>query len=131
MKPAVARHMTLREAVRALGMPTDAASIRRLRRRLVGIERNTGNSIFIRSAGKQRVRLLVTLRTLRRAVPEMFEDRDEEAARRRTDKAIQLISDALDEVRESNAILHSRLERLARDLHAHVAQHQVQVRRAG
>lgn len=121
-KAPIARHMTLREAARALGMPTDTASIRRLRRRLRGLENGSGQTILVRAGGKQRVRYLITMRALRRAAPEMFEERDEVEARRRTERAIELIADALDEVREANAVLHSRLERVSRDLQAHLAQ---------
>lgn len=118
-KPAAARYMTLTEASRVLGLPTDRASIRRLRRRLRSIEQASSRTVFVRAGGKKRARYLVTIRVLKRALPEMFEEREEAASRRRTDMAIQLVAEAVDDVREQNAVLHSRLERIARDFQRH------------
>ncbi len=63
----------LRTALRLLGQPYREDNVRRLRQRLRWHEREHGLQLL---SGEHGVPLKVSMRTLRKYVPELFEDRD-------------------------------------------------------
>ncbi len=109
--------LTLGKAAKLLGIEgPDAARL--LRRRLLAFEEELGRPLMRRVGGPVRTRYLVTLGTIKRAIPEWFRDELAEDEEKRRQAGIALIREEVGQIQDLAEMSAGRTVALAKEIAA-------------